>query len=256
MKTAMILSCALLCAGAVGLRAGSTLTLTPASVSLKGPSGQLFTQNFKISNFTSAAYAFDVEVQDVVVSDGTRTFVPAGQADGSLAVLATVPRTRVELRPGDEFTVPVTFVMPVRTASRAVVVFFTGRLAKPANEVSARQRMRLGTVVDFTISDQLVLDAGEPDISPPTATANTVIAQRLDNTGREPMIVKGVAAILTERGQLAGKVELERKRLLPGERNVLRGEFSGSLTPGKYRVLCTLEYGGSTVTKTAGFVAR
>jgi hypothetical protein len=80
------------------------------------------------------------------------------------------------------------------------------------------------------------------------------VAQELANVGSEPAIVKGVAAILNEKGMLVGRAAFEQKRLLPGERNALHANYAGTLPPGKYRVLCSMEYAGRIATGTAEFV--
>src|SRR5438270_3066021 len=90
-------------------RAENTITVSPASLSLKGHAGQTATHNFKLSNFTDAPYIFKIDVADVIVEEGKRNFIPAGQSPGSIAALSVLPVTHIELKPGETTTVPVTF---------------------------------------------------------------------------------------------------------------------------------------------------
>lgn len=251
--SALLTSAVLILAGSPLARGASTITIAPASLSLKGPSGQMYTQNFRVTNLMDSSYTFKIDVSDVFVEAGKRKFVPAGQSSLSLAALVTPSRTEIKLAPGEEATVPVTFIMPSETRIRAVAVFFRGT---PDHLLAGQRRIQLnlGAVVDFSLSNEVLLDASPLELSPQTATTNTTVRQELDNIGPEPTIVRGVAAFLDDSGKLVGKAAFEQKRLLPGEHNAVRAEFAGTLSRGKYRIVSTLEYSGETLTKTAELV--
>jgi hypothetical protein len=232
------------------LHAAGTITITPASLSLKGQAGKMYTQNFKVANITDVTYTFKIDVADVLVEEGKRKFVPAGQTPLSLAATVTAARGEVVLAPGQDAVVPVTFIMPAESHIRAVAVFFHG----VPNQVAPNTKrifMNLGAVVDFSLSNEVMLDSQPLEISPQTATTNTVVQQELSNVGPEPTIVRGVAAFLDQSGKLVSKSAFEQKRFLPGERNAIHAEFAGTLPPGKYRVISSLEFSGQTLTKTA-----
>ena len=112
----------------------------------------------------------------------------------------------------------------------------------------------IGAVVDFSISEGVKLEIVTPQVAPQTATTNATVTEELANIGPEPVIVRGVAAILNQPGKLVGRAVFEQRRLLPGERNTLRANYAGTLPPGKYRVLCSLEYAGKAITRTAEFI--
>jgi hypothetical protein len=233
--------------------AGETITVAPASLSLKGNAGKMHTQNFRLSNLTERPYTFKVDVADVVVENGQRHFVPAGQTANGIATLVTPKHSELRLSPGQEATVPVTFVMPSESRIRAVAIFFHG----VPETVAPNQRrilLNLGAVVDFSMSNEVLLDSLSLDITPQTATTNTVIRQQLANIGPEPTIVRGVAAFLDQSGKLVGKAALSQKRLLPGERNAVTAEFAGTLPSGRYRVVSSLEYSGETMTQIAELI--
>ena len=230
----------------------NVISISPAALSLKGHAGQTTTQNFKLSNLTDAPYVFKIEVDDVLVENGKRNFLPAGQNAGSIAALAVLPITHVELQPGQVTTIPVTFALPAETRLRAVAVFFRGQAAQA--RYGPKVRMNLGAVVDFSTSANVALQIAAPQLGSQTASTNTSVTEELGNVGEEPVIVKGVAAILNGPGKLVGRAEFEQKRLLPGERNAIHATYPSTLPPGKYRVLCSLEYAGRVVTRIAEFV--
>lgn len=243
---------ALCCSGTAVAESENVISISPAALSLKGHSGQTLTHNFKLSNLTDSPYVFKIDVTDVLVERGIRTFIPAGQSAGSIAALAVLPITRVELRPGEVTVVPVTFALPGETNIRAVAVFFHGQRSQTG--YGPKVQLNLGAVVDFSTSDNVKLEIAAPQIVPQTATMNATVTQELANVGPEPAIVKGVAAILNQPGKLVGRAVFDQKRLLPGERNAVHATYSGTLPPGKYRVLCSMEYAGKVVTRAAEFV--
>ena len=114
--------------------------------------------------------------------------------------------------------------------------------------------MNLGVVVDFSISDEVRLQRIAPSANPPSISENAVITERLENVGAEPATVRGVAVILDANGNLLGKANFEKKRLLPGESNMLRAEYSGALGPGRYQVFSSLEYAGRIDTKSTELI--
>jgi hypothetical protein len=75
------------------------ITLSPATMSLKGPAGQATTQNFRVLNLTDSVYEFSVDISDVLVEDGKRVFIPADQSPLSLASLVITSLPSFELKP-------------------------------------------------------------------------------------------------------------------------------------------------------------
>jgi hypothetical protein len=229
------------------------ISVSPAALSLKGAPGRALTQEFEISNTSDAAFMVDVDVQDVVVKEGKRTFVSPERTSASLAALVTISEGHIILQPGQRMKVPVTFVAPDESRNRAVVVFFHAFRALPL-EHQPKVRLNLGTIVDFTVSNEVMLRLMSLDVEPQSETKNIAITENLKNVGPEPAIARGVVAILSDHGELVGKTAFEQKRLLPSERNQLRAEYPGTLKSGKYRAICTIEFAENTLTRTVDLV--
>jgi len=79
------------------------------------------------------------------------------------------------------------------------------------------------------------------------------IAQWISNSGTEPVLPEGAAAVLSSSGALAGKAVFDPQRLLPGERLEFSAEYPGDLPPGNYRALCSFQFEGKTLTSEAAF---
>jgi hypothetical protein len=229
------------------------VSVMPAGVSVRGSAGATTTQHFTLTNNASLTYLVKVDVADVLINDGQRTFIPAGRMAGGLADRTFPAMKQFELPAGAEADVPVTFVLPSESDSRAVAVFFH---AEPSHAPASGPRIRLniGAVVDFTVTDKLLINAAEPQIALPTATRNLAISEHLTNVGGEPFIARGMAVILDPHGRLVIKAPFTSKRLLPREHNVLLAQFGGTLPSGNYRALCTVEYSGKTITHESEFI--
>jgi hypothetical protein len=231
-----------------------SLSLTPAVMMLRGHHGQSTTQTLRITNGTSRPFTFDLVAQDVIVRDGVRTFTEAGAVAGSIAATAVFVPRRVELPPGATGSVAMTVTLPLGTSQRAVVAMFRGTNTVLSGNVP--MRASLGALLTFSVSDDVTLAAAPLTVSPQTSSTNLTFVQTCRNDGTEPLLAKGVMAIVDEQGTLVGRAALRPHRFLPGESADLGGDYPGELAPGRYKVLVTYEYEGRSVTDSADVDVR
>jgi hypothetical protein len=112
----------------------------------------------------------------------------------------------------------------------------------------------IGTLITFTLSKEFHIEntlGGQVSLSPDN---NLSLSQSLLNTGTEPVIPKGMLAILNSSGSLVGKVAVQGRRLLPGEQADFKTDYPMPLKPGKYRALTSMKYEGGVLTTSADFV--
>lgn len=240
---------------AVAQSAGSpTLTLTPATSIVTAKFGQTTTQTFTLRNGTSSAFAFKMEVNDVIVKGGKRVFVRAGDTPGSIAASAIFSRRAGVVEPNGRAVVQVLLTIPNHTAVRAVAVYFraTGIVAAAG---SVGLTGSLGGLVTFVLTHDFALAARSVRIEPASAGNDLTVAQTLLNVGSEPVIPRGVAAFIDADGRLAAKVAFNTARLLPHERVTLHAAYAGRLRAGRYRVLCTFAYADKTLTSEGVYTA-
>jgi hypothetical protein len=114
----------------------------------------------------------------------------------------------------------------------------------------------LGSLLTFATSDNVELSARPIAVRPQSATASLAATQTCTNSGHEPLVAKGVMAILDAQGALVGKSALQPHRLLPGESAELGGEYAGELDPGRYRVFITYDYEGKSLAGSADVEIR
>lgn len=230
------------------------LTLSPAVVTLRGTYGQSTTQRVAMTNGTSQPFSCDVVVDDVIVRNGRREFAAAGATAGSIAATAVVSPRSLTIRPGEKAFITVTLTIPPYTSSRAVVVLLRGKTKMIRNGVPMLPS--LGALMTFALSNDVILTTAAMRVTPPTATATASVAQTCTNSGAEPLVARGVMAILDSRGALVGKSVIEPKRLLPHETMELRSDYPGDLAPGHYRVMLTVGYEGQSLVRSAEMDVR
>ncbi len=229
-----------------GTASAQSLTLSPAVVPLGGKPGQSTQQHLRLFNGTSQTMTFDLRAKDVDVRAGPRVFVDAGELAGSVAATAVFSSRRVVVPPGDEVAVDVTLTLPANIRQRAVILLFQSSTRIAGGKALAA----IGTLITFDLAGTSSVTPGDVVATPPTASTNAAVSVPVVNDGREPVIVRGAAAILDERGALRGKVTLDQRRLLPGEASALAAELASELSAGTYKVVATIESGKRVWTRT------
>jgi len=215
-----------------------SISLTPAVVMAKGSFSQTLSQTLTLTNQTARDFAFEMVAEDVVVKDGKRVFVTAGETPNSIAASAVFTQKTVLVKPFSSASVDVRLTLPEETNIRAVVAMFRGTDKLPTSSGAVGMTASLGSLITFNLTDDVKLKPESVRVIPASETANMKIAQWISNSGTEPVLPEGAAAVLNSNGALVGKAIFDPQRLLPGERLEFSAEYPGELTAGKYRALC------------------
>jgi hypothetical protein len=235
--------------------ASGALSIAPAVVMLKGHAGESTTQMLTLTNQSDTPFAFEMVAEDVVVRGGRRVFSDAGAIAGSIAATAVFSQKEVTVAPGQSAHVAVTVTIPPMPSVRAIVALFRGKTK--IDRAGMKMTASVGTLLTFTMSDGVQLDAAPPSITPPSAAANLAVAQHCSNRGSEPLVARGVLAIVDAGGRLVGKTAVAPHRLLPAETWDMKTEYAGELAPGRYRALLTYDVDtAQPVTTSAEFEVR
>jgi hypothetical protein len=231
------------------------LSVSPAVVMLQGTPGQSTTQTLTIVNSSDQPFAFDMMAKDAVARNGKRVYVDAGELAGSIAATAVFSRKSVHVAPGERVSVNVTVTIPPNPASRAIIALFHGTTRMKSAGMNATAS--LGTLMTFALSGNATATATPLLVKPPTRTANLSISQQLVNSGSEPVLARGVLAIVNPAGALVAKQALPARRVLPGENFDMRAEYGGELPAGHYRAFVTYDLpNNKPITSSAEFDVR
>jgi len=232
------------------------VALSPAVIVAKGQFGAATTQTLTLSNRTAEEFAFEMMAQDVVVRDGKRVFVNAGELPNSIAQSAEFSLKSGVAKPFTSVTVDVRLTVPKQTDIRAVVAIFHGTHVISKSRNSVGMIASLGTLITFSLTDNIALTPAAVKVVANRDEANITVTQPIANSGKEPVLPQGVAAILNSHGNLVAKSTFEPQRLLPGERLNFTTEYGGHLARGTYKVLCSFEYEGKELTSAGTFNIR
>lgn len=230
-----------------------SIALSPAVIMARGTYGQGMTQTLTLSNNTSAEFVFEMEAQDVLVQEGKRVFVTAGETPNSIAASAVFSQKEVIVAPHTSATVDVRLTLPPQTNLRAVVAVFHGINKLPTSNSAVGMTASLGALITFNLSDNVKLQPDSVQVTPPSESSNLTVSQWITNVGTEPVLPEGMAVVLDAKGNLVAKIPLQPQRLLPGERLEFAAEYPQQLQPGDYKAMCTLQFEGKTLTSDAAF---
>lgn len=232
--------------------AAPSLALSPGVIQVKAQPGSSSSHVMTMTNLTGTKFRFVLEAFDVVIRDGKRVFIAAGETEGGIARSAVFDPPAIELNPGEAGKVKVTLTIPAAPKVRAVVAIFHGQTALPGKG-TLMVTGSLGTLITYNLSARIEIRAGAPTVSPQTGNANLTVSQQLENDGQEPAIPKGTLAVLKSSGDLIGRVRIEPHRLLPGEKFNCEVEYPHSLRPGKYRAMMSIQHEGGVQTSSIEF---
>src|ERR1043165_2493114 len=221
-----------------------SLSLSPAVVVTQGSFGQSITQTLILTNGTARDMAFEMVAEEVVVRDGRRVFVPAGELKGSIAATAVFSAPTVIAMPYSSTSVDVRFTMPAGSDIRGVVAIFRGTNKIPSASHGVAMTASMGTLITFTMSEHFQVAADPIQAFDQSDVANATISEWLTNTGSEPVIPEGMVAVLDASGTLVSKAPLPAQRLMPGERLEFKAECTSPLPSGHYRVLASYQFEG------------
>jgi hypothetical protein len=237
---------------APGVSMRSSVSLSPAVAVVNCKFGQSTTQTLTLTNRTDQELVFEMIAEDVIVKDGKRIFVAAGETPGGIAFTAVFSRKEVVIQPLQFASVSVTFTLPEDTPLRAAVALFRGS-TKLSGGSAIKMTASLGTLFTFAVSRNFEVESAPLALTPQSATANLGISQVLTNTGSDPFVANGIAAVLNQAGDIVGKATFEPQRLLPGERLPFKAEYSTELKTGHYRVLASFQYEEKVITSSSDF---
>ncbi len=253
------LAAALLLGGATAAtslaQGAPSLSLSPSVVILKATLGQTIKQAITLNNGTAQSLDFEMLADDVIVKNGKRVFVPAGELPHSIAAGAVFSQRTGHVEPGSSQAIQVLLTIPSQTSIRAVAIYFRARHVLVSHG-TVSVTATVGALITFILSDNIAVQAELVHVRPATASENLKIVEALKNTGSEPVVPDGIAAFVDAGGTLVAKIPFQAQRLLPGERLEFTAEYAGRLKPGTYRVLCTFSYEGKALTNSAEMRVR
>jgi hypothetical protein len=207
---------------------------------VKAKPGQSFSQELTLWNNTLQELEFQMEARDVVVRDGKRVFLPAGEIEGGIARYAVFMDRDVIALPGSSVTTTVTVTVPNAPAARAIACIFMGKTIMGTRN-SVAMTGSLGALFTFTLADDFHVQSQPLQVSVDADANSITFRQGFTNVGTDPVVPKGVIAVTGENGRLVARLPVSGQRLLPGETQEFTAEHSGLPKTGRYHATVLME---------------
>jgi hypothetical protein len=223
------------------------LAISPAVIEVKAAPGQAVATDITVSNPGTIGYRVSVYAWDMWHDGRQRRYGPPGTFPQSLAQRFAASPAGFVLGPGQQQQVQITVDVP-RDAQggQYAVVFFE---MAPPDPVGTNQgpvlalagRIGASVIVDTgTVGASLRVGKVEQvGVEPPSSTAPLKVSTEISNPTETHLRPFATAVILRERTPV-GRFTLPAVLLLPGQRGVLEGSWSGWLRSGDYTLLLTV----------------
>lgn len=241
-------------AGALGLSTPAVvsalpeLAISPAVIELKVAPGQAVTSEITVSNPGTVAYRVAVYAWDMWHDGRQRRYGPPGTFPQSIARRVAASPAAFPLAPGGQQPVQITLdVPPDARGGQYAVIFFemsAGDAAAspaPGPVLAIAGRIGASVIVDTATSGAglKIGQVTQVTVDPPTPAAPLRVSTEVVNRTDTHLRPFAAALILRDRVPV-GRFTLPSILLLPGQRGVLEGAWTGSLRPGDYSVLLTV----------------
>lgn len=240
--------------------AGTGMSVSPSRFRLKKAAGQTASDKVTVTNSSSTPLQIETEVTDMVTRAGedglsVRDEAPAGTAPSSCAKWIQVvgAGTRI-VQPGE--TAQLEFVVSppreIRSGGYGAYIFLIGRPILPEKEKGEKETSvqlvtvpRLGVSVVYEVEGTIQREGNllALEVTPPSGARPMKIRHQFKNTGNAEVILTGSFHVLDPQGLLVGKGSLKALKTFPGETAVTETEWQEPLSPGRYKVMVTLELG-------------
>ena len=109
--------------------------------------------------------------------------------------------------------------------------------------------MRIGCLVLLSAenTEQFKIAVTDLKLTPPSANKGLELDFTIENQGNTHIFPWPRLAILDSKHKLVAKAESEMKRYLPGQKDGMKVDWSGTLEPGNYTAVLTISYGDDRI---------
>ena len=220
--------------------------------------GQAVSGTIELDNQSEEPVQLAVYLQDweyLEGGSGEKLFSAAGTSQWSASDWISYYPNRLELPGHGKGIVEYTVRVPNDSSAvggRYAVLFFESALGlAPKNErgVTVQYTGRLGSLFEIEVAGQVKRTGtvtgpalGRPDEHRPLS-----LSFSFTNTGNVVIRPKAYFNIVDEAGRYFGRGEFNQLYTSPGRSGSAKAEWSGSLPPGRYTVVLTVEVGASDV---------
>jgi len=236
------------------------MAVSPSRFRLSRGAGDAASDSVVITNTSQYPLEISTEVADMVTRPGEdglsiRDEAPPGTTPYSCArwIQVTGGEKRT-IPPGD--TVSMEFVVSpppsVKGGGYGAYLFFVGKPIQPVpKEIPGKAAVQLVTIPRLGVS--VVYEVAGTiqrrgtllrlEVVPPSGAEPLKVRHQFKNTGNAEIWLTGSFHLLDEQGLLVGKGTLKTLKTFPNETGISETAWQGALSPGRYKLMVTLELG-------------
>lgn len=230
--------------------AAQSLGLAPGEVREKFTPGVPFEISLATNNEGTTPVEMTVQVTDFWYNEKNEKVFPAsGSSPRSAANWIQFVPERFEVPPHGNQKMKAIITPPSDAKGGYYAVLFVQ--SKPqlsftkSNGQGVYTNMRLGCLVLLAAdkTEEFQVELSELKVDPPTATQGLDLSFDLHNTSNTHIFPVARVAIVDTQKKLFAKAQSLEKRYLPGQKDSMHVNWSGSLPAGDYTAVLTLTYG-------------
>ncbi|OLE55444.1 MAG: hypothetical protein AUG51_03010 [Acidobacteria bacterium 13_1_20CM_3_53_8] len=245
--------CFSLIEGSLAFVNAQSLGLTPAMIDAKVKRGSTYTQAFTLSNGSNARLRVHCSVSDYWYGEhNERLMGRPGTLPRSASLWVQFTPSEIVVEPHASATIKAIITVPLTAAGGyyTAPLFETDAVDSPAlaaqlpGTTRATIRVRFQGLILLTTEDatEYNVEIMGGRVAPPTDSSPLEMQLDVRNRGTAHARVRGLFALFDEAGRLMGRGRIDEKRYMPGQRDLFRGTWAGTLPPGHYTAVVTLSY--------------
>ncbi|MBC7796639.1 MAG: hypothetical protein H7Z37_07190 [Pyrinomonadaceae bacterium] len=231
-----------------------SLGVAPAIVIANVKPGKTFTQEFTLANGSDGYVRFRCSLGDYWFDkDNAPVLASAGTLERSASPWIQFTPSEVLIAPQSSVVVKAVISIPQNAVGGYYSMpFFEGEAAEPPNSVASKGEIRAVSSIALRIGGLIMLSTEKDSdynieivngkATPPTDSTELELTLDVINRGNVHAYLKGLFAILDDKGQLVGQGKIEDRMAMPSQSRTLKGIWSGDLPPGDYTVLSTISF--------------
>ena len=255
-RFSLTLACIAALAASAVPAAAQTLGLAPAEIRETFKPGEPVRFQLTVSNDGPAPVRLRASVTDLWYTETNEKIfgTPGSHPRSAANWIEFVPRDLL-IASNSSGVINVMVTPPAAASGGYYAVLFvesTPQLEQSATSTSRAvyTNMRLGALVLLNAAgtETVAISVDAPRLTPPSSTDGLHLEIGVTNTGNTHTFpVARLALVDRATRRLIARAQADPKRLLPGQRDTIALDWSGSLPPGDYLGILTLVYGTDRV---------
>ena len=256
----LLLLCSALALAAT-LCSAQSIGLAPAQVVANFKPGVPFEQELTVQNYGSDTIELHVQITDFWYNEkNEKTFdAPGTQARSAANWIQFVPE-KFQVGPHASQRLKAIITPPANASGGYYAVLFIESTPVKTNKVTDDGRavftnMRIGCLVllNAAKTEKFQVTVDDLKLTPPTDHGDLTLRFDVNNQSNTHIFPLARLSIFDLQHKLAAKAEGEMKRFLPGQKDSMHVDWSGTLPAGDYTAVLTLIFGDQVETRETAF---